>query len=120
MPKGAKDGPKAAQFVNFDFDTATKAKFKTWRDKNRGQLADLIDRLCDSGFGISAKPDNYSGGFASFITALEPGHALAGWVLSGRGSDASNAMLGALYRHLVVFEGRWPIDSIRRAGFDDE
>lgn len=120
MAKEISNDRKQAQFVNFDLDEATKAKFKQWREKQVVHLADLVDKLCDSGYGISAKPDSYSGGYASFITPLDPKNPLAGWILSGRGSSASNAMLGALYRHLVIFQGNWPIDGIRRVGFDDD
>ncbi len=121
----AKPNPKTAseekpKYVNFDFDEATKAEFKSWRTKNWAELPLLIDKLVDSGFGISAKPDSYGGGYASFIVPQDPKNRNFGWILSGRASSASNAMLSVLYRHLVVFQGDWPVDDIRRHGLDDE
>ncbi len=117
--QGVKDneGPK---FINYDFDKDTKAQFREWADDNREALGDLIDKVCDSGYGISCKPDKFTGGFASFMQPVDTKSPNLGWVLSGRASGPVNAMLSVLYRHLVVFQGDWPRDDIRRAGFDDE
>lgn len=120
MAKENKNGTQQVKFINFDFDEATKKQFKVWRDKNRGQLSELVDKLVDSSFGISCKVDSWGGGCAAYIQSSDPKSPVAGWVLSGRASSASNAMLSVMYRHLVVFQGDWPTDDVRRRGLDDE
>lgn len=120
MAKAGNSDDKKGKFVNFDFDKATKSKFKEWAAKQRANLPDIIDKLVDSSYGISAKVDSFNGGYASFIVPSDPKSPNFGWILSGRAGSASNAMLSVLYRHLVVFSGNWPKDDIRRAGLDDE
>jgi hypothetical protein len=117
----AKDEKKSSvQFVNYDFDESTKKKFKAWKATNEAKLPDIIDKLLDSGFNLSVKIDSYGGGYASHIVPADPKSPLAGWILSGRAGTPCNAILGVIYRHLVVFEGNWPTDDIRRRGLDDD
>jgi len=108
------------QFINYDFDKATKAKFKAWQQEHESDLASILDKLVDSGFNVSVKIDSYGGGYAAHIVPADPKSPLVGWILSGRASTPTGALLGAIYRHLVVFAGNWPREDIRRRGFDDD
>src|SRR5690242_10105676 len=118
MPTEYKQG--GVQFINFDLDEATKKKYKAWCQKAREELNDAIDRLLDSGFNLSVKFDGYGGGFGAYIQPRDKKHALAGWILSSRASTPTNAILGVLYRHYVIFDGNWPTEGVRRVGMDDD
>lgn len=119
--KVGKDGKQVqAQFVNFDFDKDTREQFKRWLHEHAADFTDYIERLLDDGYNLSIKFDAYNDCISAFISPQARDNPLHGWILSGRGSTAFSAAMGAMYRHYVIFDGVWPIEDIRRNGLDDD
>ncbi|HEY9758950.1 MAG TPA: hypothetical protein V6C97_27525 [Oculatellaceae cyanobacterium] len=119
-PKSSKPTFSQGQFINHSFTDDDKSKFKTWAETFAVQLGDLVDRLCDDGYGISVKYDAYTDAYASFIQTRDEKSSNYGLILTGRSRSAQMAMLAVLYRHYVVFEADWPNDVARKTGMDDE
>jgi len=116
---GGKSLPQA-QFINHNFTPDDKAKFKEWAASSMAQLGDIIDRLTDDGYRITLKPDDYTGAYACFLQAISPDSDNAGFILTGRSHSSSMALLAAVYRHYVLFEGDWPTDTVYKSRMDDE
>jgi hypothetical protein len=109
-----------AQFINHSFNEAVKGEFKKWAATTLPLLGDVIDKLLDDGYKLSAKYDSYSDAYACFIQATSPDNRNTGFILTGRSRSGSMAILAAVYRHYVLFEGDWPTDVTRKDGMDDE
>lgn len=117
----SKNGDGGAKFLNYDFSEAEKKKFKEWAVRNAEELIGLLDRLIDDGYHLSVKFDSYNQCVGAFIICRDPKSENSGWILTGRGSGVLGAVMGALYRHYVLFEAQWPIEAVsRRANLDDE
>lgn len=127
-PKGERDaawykslpGQKQANFVNYDMSDAERRAMKGWIYENRENLGTTLDQLLDSGFSISVKPDPTHNCVTAFLIPIGEDNPYSGWLLSGRASTAISAIMGVAYRHLVLFEGTWPMDGSARYRLDDE
>lgn len=113
-------GKEQVSFINYDFDDSTRRKFKEWFHEQIEHTFDMVDALVDSGYSVSIKRDNRNQCYSSFIIPTDDKSRNAGFILAGRGSTTLSAIMGALYRHLVVFDGQWPTQGVRRVGLDDD
>lgn len=113
-------GAKQANFVNYDMSDAERKAMKDWIYENRENLGTTMDRLLDSGFSISVKPDIAHNCVTAFLIPVGDENPYSGWLLSGRASTSISAVMGVAYRHLVLFEGTWPMDGSARYRLDDE
>ncbi len=111
---------KPAQFINHALTEGDKAQFKRWASEFLARVSELLDKLVDDGYSVSVKPDAYTGGTAAFLSTTDEKSKNFGYVLSGRASSSSMALLAVLYRHYVLFEGDWPVDVTRPSNLDDE
>lgn len=109
-----------SQFVNYDLTADDKAAFKKWAHEQIQDAWDMVDKLLDSGYHVSIKRDTYNGCYGCFVICKSANDPNNGYILTGRGTTSQAALLGALYRHLVIFEGAWDTDGFRRNGTDDE
>lgn len=120
QPVRKESGFKRSEFINYDLTQDDKAGFKAWLSGKSFNLWDLVDKLIESGYTLSVKPDEYHHCTACYIQPVSPDSPNSGYILSGRAASGTMAVCGALYRHLVVFECDWPVDTVRRSGLDDE
>lgn len=116
----AENGYKRSEFINYDLTKDDKARFKAWVSGSTFDPWDLIDKLIEGGYSLSIKPDSYHDCCAAYIQPTSEGNPNSGYILSGRAGCGSMAVLGALFRHLVIFEQEWPTDTVRRGGLDDD
>lgn len=113
-------GKSEPVFVNIDLSESERKKFKEWANVNGPEVFDLMQRVVDSGINLSIKPDARGGGFSAFLIRQESGDKARTFILAGRASGVFSAVMGALYRHLVVLEGDWDAHVVSRPVFDDE
>jgi hypothetical protein len=113
-------GAKQAQFVQYELSKEERDKMKEWINESREDIGTILDRLLDSGFGVSVKPDVAHSSISAFLVPVGDDNPYSGWILSGRASSAVAAIMGVAYRHLVLFEGTWPSDGVSRYRLDDE
>lgn len=111
---------KRAEFINYDLDASDKVRFKEWLGSKTFGFGDTIDKLLESGYTLSVKPDSYHSCVAAYIQPLHEDNPNFGFILSGRSGSGTMAVCGALFRHYVLFEEQWPTDTARRGGLDDE
>lgn len=119
-PVRKENGFKRSEFINYDLTKDDKARFKAWISGNGFDPWDIIDKLIESGYTLAIKPDSYHDCYAAYIQPVSEDNPNTGYILSGRAGSGSMAALGALFRHLVVFECEWPTDTVRRGGLDDD
>jgi hypothetical protein len=109
------------KFINYDLTIEDKNAFKTWAHEHSGQEAfDLIMQVTESGYNLSTKFSEYDGCHAAFITPTKQHPEYEGYILSGRGSTPFGAIMGALFRHLVLFAETWPIRTDTKRSMDDD
>jgi len=114
------NGRPDVQFINYDLTPEQKTTFKAWLGENYDKAFDMIQNVVDGGYNLSVKVDEKANGYAAFLTCQSEKSPNKGWILSGRGSHPLHAILGVLYRHAVLFDGVWPVDSVKRYALDDE
>ena len=101
-------GFKDVVFINHDLDTTSKKAFKEWLLIEAEHFSQWCDKVLDDGYNFSVKYDSYGSCFACFAQPWDEESDNAGWILTGRGSTASSAIMSVFYRHYVVFDGVWP------------
>lgn len=108
------------KFVNYDLTEDEKKSFKKWAHENAAEFTGLLDKLIDDYYHLSVKWDTYNQCVSAFIICKNSKSENDGWILTGRGSTVFSAVMGALYRHYVLFESQWPTEALsRRAVLDD-
>lgn len=109
------------QFINYDLTPDDKRRFKAWAHENAGMdLFTIMDEVAEQNLNFSVKYDTFEGCFAAFLIPTPANEKLKGWLLAGRGSTAFSAVAGVLFRHLVLFEGDWPLREDRKRSVDDD
>lgn len=111
---------KRSEFINYDLTQDDKARFKEWIGSKSFQPWDIIDKLLDSGYTLSVKPDSYHDCYAAYIQPISEDNPNFGYIVSGRSGSSTMAIFGALFRHLVLWQCEWPSDTVRRGGLDDD
>jgi hypothetical protein len=106
-------------FINYDIDTAEKKKLIEWRVKYDEQVFDLLNDLAEKKYQISVKYDAFNECIGAFLICKDEKSENNGFILTGRGSTAQNALMGVLYRHYAVFEEAWPTHNHGRGATDD-
>lgn len=115
------DGKKPVNpFINYDMTDDEKKIFKAWAHENVDELKNLLDKLLDDGMNFSCKWDTFNDCVAAFILCVKDGDERKGFILTGRGSTFFGASMGVLYKHYVLLEGNWPLDTVRRNQLDDD
>jgi len=117
----AKNGRNDVQFLNYTFNKDESERYKKWRDEQTIEtLNECIEGLCDHGYSISIKWDNFNDCYACFITQPKSDVSPQSVILTGRGKSGVSAALGAIFRHIHVFEGVWPVETVAKRGTDDD
>lgn len=111
---------KQANFVQYELSDAERLAMKGWIHDNSSEIGAIVDKMLDSGFSISVKPDVAHNCITAFLIPVGEDNPYNGWLLSGRAGSSVSAILGVAYRHLVLFEGNWPMDGASRYRLDDE
>lgn len=117
--KAATAAMNQAQFVNYDLTPDDKTAFKDWFHENLADVWDFVDKLLDGGYHVSIKWDTYNSCYGAFLICKSQTSPNRGCILTGRGKTSLSALMGALYRHYVIFEEAWDTDGYTRAGTDD-
>lgn len=116
--KFAENGP---EWLNYTMNKDESERFKKWRDEQTIEgLNECFEGLCDNGYNISVKWDNFNDCYACFITRPKSADNPQSVILTGRGRSAVSAALGALFRHFHIFEGTWPTETVAKRGTDDD
>jgi len=119
-PRTGKPAYQQSQFVNYDLSDDDKSAFKTWAETGVERLGELIDNACDAGYRVTIKRDAYHDCFAAWLQTDDEKSGNYGFILSGRSRSGTMALLGLMFRHYVLFETDWPVETARRAGMDDD
>jgi len=119
-PAASKPAFNQAQFVNYDLTEDDKSKFKTWATSYSERLGELLDNITNAGYRVTIKHDTYHDCFAAWIQTDDEKSGNYGFILSGRSRSGTMALFGVLFRHYVLFETDWPVETVRRNGMDDD
>jgi len=96
---------KKATFVSPNLTEAQKAAFNDWA--SRVDFADVLFKVLDSGYKISAKWDDYSAAYMALLQPTSEQSPNDGYILTARARDPLTAMYRAIYVHAVVLEADW-------------
>ena len=107
MPKGRAVRFNDNEFVQRELTADEKKACKQFVPTQE-EMEAALDHLCEAGYRISLKWDDYSSSQAAYIQHPDLKHENAGLVLSGRGSTPLRALRQAMYKHFVLFDGVWP------------
>lgn len=113
-------GAKQSNFVKYELSDGERDLMKGWVRENVEDFGSIVDKLLDSGYSISIKPDPAHNCISAFLVPVGESCPNYGWLLSGRASSAVSAVMGIAFRHLVLFEGAWPMDGASGYRLDDE
>lgn len=97
-----------SSFVQVDLTEAQKEMCKHWVAWDNDPDG-AVQAVLGDGLKVTVKEDERSGGYLAMIVPATEPHKFAGWILTGRGSTALKAVKQACFRHLVQFEGDWPL-----------
>lgn len=100
------------EFIQCELSDEQKKDLKS-RKKEGFDAWQLLDGLCEQGYRVTVKYDNWSSSMACFIQPIDEEHENANRILSGRGRTAEGAVLELLYKHFFIFDGVWPIASFK-------
>lgn len=116
-----KSGNFGPQWLNYTMTKDESERFKKWRDEQTIEgFNECLEKLCDNGYSISIKWDNFNECYACFLTQPKLDGSSQSVILTGRGRSAASAALGALFRHFHIFEGVWPVETVAKRGTDDD
>lgn len=114
-PKGkpATDtGWKKATFVSPTITEAQKTQFAEWA--SRVDFADLLFKVCESGYKYSGKWDDYSQAYMALLLPVDDQGINAGYILTARARDPLTALYRVCFFHAVLLEGDWVGDLARQ------
>ena len=102
------------QFINYELDKATAAECKAW-EISEADCFDAVLKLCEAGYRLSLKWDDFSSAYAAFLQQGVEGEPNFGYVLSGRGTSPFKAAKQALFKHFRVMDAKWESFADRKA-----
>lgn len=105
--QGQRNNGSSVEFVNRELSAEETADYRQWRDDLVTVDASLAE-VCDDGYKISLKYDDYSSAYACFFFA-DDGSENAGRALTGRGGSPFRALSECLYKHVVLLRGEWSV-----------
>jgi hypothetical protein len=111
--------PKAArfndtQFINYELDKASAAACKAW-ELDTDACFDALLKLCEAGYRVSLKWDDFSSAYGAFLQQTTAGEANFGYCLTGRGSSPYKACKQVLFKHFMVMGEIWESFADRKA-----
>lgn len=95
-----------SRYVSVDLTVKQKADMKA-RFPDGDAIFEWMFKMAEEGYKFMVKYDDWNKCHACFIYPEDEDAANGGYVLVGRGSAPKGAIMGALYRHYVIFEGVW-------------
>lgn len=98
------------RFVPGSLTDAQKAACKKWQF-DAGDFVNTIHELSVDGYKFTCSSDPNGPGMVAYMVPRDKDHKHYGHMLSGRGSDVLKAFKQLFYRHFVIFETDWIIDS---------
>lgn len=101
QPRGGSD----SEFLNYELDKEAVLAYRAWRSDGGGVL-DAWSTVIESGYKFSVKYDDHNSCFVCFMFAPDDSDN-SGYINTGRGGNAFNALAEALFKHNVVFRGDW-------------
>lgn len=101
-----------AEFIRCELNEEQKQDLRKMK-KDGWDGWDTLSGLADEGYRISIKYDTYSSSISCFIQQMREDGDNSGLILTGRGRSAQGAVMEALYKHSVIFDGVWPVASFK-------
>jgi len=95
-----------SRYVSVDLTLKQKADMKA-RFPDGDAIFEWMFKMAEEGYKFMVKYDDWNKCHACFIYPEDEDAPNSGYVLVGRGSAPRGAIMGALYRHYVVFETVW-------------
>jgi hypothetical protein len=102
-----------ATFIQRELTPVEIQACKDWDENEESLFAHMVS-LCDVGYKITFRLDEYNGGFGCWLLPAKDDPDNSGLILTGRGSAPWKAFKQALYKHYVLFTEQWPRDGDRR------
>jgi hypothetical protein len=101
------------QFVRYELSKEQVADLKIRFADGQLDLDDTLNNAVEQGYRITLKYDTYSKSPACFLQQVDDDGDNAGMILSGRGRTARSAIIEAMYKHFIVFDGQWPSGDLK-------
>lgn len=77
---------------------ATKKMADIWKE---------VDIACNAGFKFSIQKDTDPLFIKATLMDLDKSRSSAGWMLSGQGSNVSQAVAALMYKHVAKMDSKW-------------
>lgn len=107
-------------FVNYDLRKEEKTALKKVIDDEPEKVFDWLEKAIDGGYAVTIKKDEYNDCIGAFMRQTDPDGANKGFILTGRGKNAFNAIAGLLFRHGVLFVEEWDAHRGKKGQTDDD
>ena len=96
----------AMEFINVTLTEQQKDEFKSWSKKQSASIADDIGQVMVDDYRLSCNWDDNNQCFIATLTGKEDQDFNSGKALSARSDDWYEAIALALYKHMVIFDGK--------------
>jgi len=120
MAKYNKNAQPDVYFVNYDLRPEEKKALKKVIDEQAETVFDWLEKAIDGGYAVTVKKDDYNDCIGCFMRQTDPNGKNSGFILTGRGKNAFNAIAGCLYRHGVLFQEEWDAHRGKQGATDDD
>ena len=95
-------------WINYDLTKQDKEKLKKYFAEDDSEFQ-ALEAAINTGHKLTVGYDGFAKAFAAYLFPGPNNSINKGMALSARGSTASSALRGLLYRHFVIFEGSWRV-----------
>lgn len=96
-----------SEFVNYVLSKSNQNALRKFAKEGFG-AKDWLTEVNNDGYKITFSPDRNGHGFACWLIPLDADGVNHGLILSGRGGTPTNAFVECVYKHSILFAGKWP------------
>jgi len=101
--------PGKVQFINYTLTKTDKADV-TAHMNDTDWMTDAQDAVQKAGFRLVLSYDAKQECFVAFVFPQGEEGAFQGYSISSRGSTSKAALAVVLWKHLVLYDGSWPLE----------
>jgi len=103
--KQRRQAQAGSEFVNLELSKEQKLELRSTFD-DLDTLGEALTDLLSDGTKVTCKYDERNSCAVAFAFAAEDS-SNAGYILTGRGRDATRALRELVYKHRVILDGEW-------------
>lgn len=94
-------------FVNYSLSKSNIAALRSWYKDHFGDTDWLLD-LTTEGLKVTFSYFERTDTYSCWLVPMNEADENYGLILSGRGSSPTSALVECVFKHRVLFKGKWP------------